>query len=94
MANVWDFESILRKMCQLFSKRLDERVTPEMVGYETIQLASDEIDYPGIGSDTLPEKVLCHLFICGDWSGYAIVDLNQTKLYAIGTFYGSDYSGN
>lgn len=91
MANTCDFESILRKMCQLFSTRLNEPVTPDMVGYETIQLASSEIDYPEANTCILPDFVLCHMFICGDWSGYAIVNVKQTKMFAIGTFYGPDY---
>lgn len=85
------FSHILNKMCDLFSTRIGEPVITNMVGYETIQLTSSELDYPKLKDEVLPEVVLCHMFICGDWSGYAIVNIKQTKLFAMGTFYGSDY---
>jgi len=91
MANKCDFETILEKMCQLFAERLNEPVTTDMVGYETIQLASSEIDYPEAKACMLPDLVLCHMFICDDLSGYAIVNVEQTELFAMGTFYGLDY---
>lgn len=81
------FDCILIQICEQFSKKMGERITPDQVGFESVKLAREEIDYKGIDMVSLPEWVLVHMFICGDWSGYAVVNLKQTKLYGLGTFY-------
>ncbi|MBO2714934.1 MULTISPECIES: hypothetical protein [Lactobacillaceae] len=81
------FNDVLKQICVLFSKNIGETVVSSQVGFESIKLAREEIDYKGVDIKTLPEWVLVHMFICGDWSGYAVVNLAQTKLYGLGTFY-------
>ncbi|HAT54304.1 MAG TPA: hypothetical protein DCW31_03520 [Lactobacillus sp.] len=84
------FDDVMIQICERFSTNLGEKVTPNQVGFESVKLAREEIDYKGIDIKTLPEWVLVHMFICGDWSGYAVVNLEQTKLYGLGTFYFDD----
>ena len=84
------FNDIMATICQLLSERIGEDVEPGQAGYESIRLSSDEIGYPGI-TGILPAEVLVHMFIYEEWSGYAVVDLEQSNWYAIGVFYGADY---
>lgn len=85
-----EFNDVMATICQLLSERVGEDVESGQVGYESIRLGSGEIDYPGITED-LPEEVLVHMFVYEEWSGYAVVDLEQRELFAIGVFHGVDY---
>lgn len=86
------FDEILGRICEVFSDNVGEPVTPDQVGIESIRLSKDEIDYPGIEPETLPEWVIVHMFIFEDWSGHAVVDLKQKSLYGLGTFCLNDSS--
>ncbi|ARO01669.1 hypothetical protein [Lactiplantibacillus plantarum] len=81
------FNDVLKQICVLFSKDVREKVAPSQVGFESIKLNRDEIDYKNIDTNKLPQWVIVHMFIFDDWSGYAVVNLEQTKLYGLGTFY-------
>ncbi|WP_223389454.1 hypothetical protein [Liquorilactobacillus hordei] len=76
-------------MCGLFSKVTGEDIVPVQVGYESIKFYRDEIGYPVMTAE-LPEWVLVHLFIYDDWSGYAVMNMEQTKMFSMGIFYGED----
>ncbi len=80
------FDDVLVQICEQLSEKLGEQVTPDQVGYESIRLAREEINYKSIDTSLLPDWVLVHMFIYGEWSGYAVVNLKQTKLYGLGTF--------
>lgn len=81
------FDDVMLKICSLFSVDIGEKVMPDQVGFESIKLNRDEIDYKNIDTNKLPQWVIVHMFIFDDWSGYAVVNLEQTKLYGLGTFY-------
>ncbi|MCG0612995.1 hypothetical protein [Limosilactobacillus reuteri] len=80
------FADVQVQICEQLSEKLGEQVEPDQVGCESIKLAREEINYKGINTSLLPDWVLIHMFIYGDWAGYAVVNLKQTKLYGLGTF--------